>query len=211
MRRVLYHVLSSFFLNPPDREIIALLIKPDMMEDLEEILGRDSIALLRKFSEKFKGNYEELKGAYKDLFVIPVDKYVKPYESAYRDLRRTGHKKLQGQLMGPSAVAVKKFYKKAGADIDGIKELPDHIGVELECMHFLCQREEIYWKKNSEENAACMLRLQKTFLLEHLYQWVGNLCENILKKSNNDFYRALAELTSNFIQLDYNMLKHTIE
>lgn len=207
----MYKVFSSFFIGPPVQEVVELLINPGMLEELGDILGKDSIALLKKHRENFRENYNELKKEYNALFVVPLEKYVTPYESVYRCSKHADGTNVQDQqLMGPCTIAVKEFYDSVGADIEGVKELPDHLGVELEFMHFLCKREEEAREKEDEEEVAQMLSLQKEFLHEHLYQWIGAICDNISKKSSNDFYQAIAGITHEFVKLDYNMLSTDI-
>lgn len=200
MRREMYNVLSSLFLAPPTKELIDLFIHSDLSEELEDILGNVAIANLKNFRENFNGSYEDVKQEYRDLFIIPLGKYVTPYESVYR-----GEKK-KGLLMGPFTLDVKRFYKRISADIEDNKQLPDHIGVELGILHFLCKREKEFLEKKDEKRVVEMLRLQKEFLQKHLLCWLPDLCEKIFEKTKNNFYLAIAKITLDFVRSDSNTL-----
>jgi TorA maturation chaperone TorD len=56
-------------------------------------------------------------------------------EAVYRDERELDGTRVRGQLLGPSALAVKELYREAGLQLSGdSKDLPDHVGLELACM-----------------------------------------------------------------------------
>jgi len=208
-RREMYRFLASLFLAPPSKELIDLLISPSFLDDLNGILSEDSLKYITKFCQEYDHNHEALKQEYMDLFMIPLGKYVTPYEAVYRDEREIDGKKVKGLLMGPSTVDVKRFYKKAGAEIEkNFKELPDHIGTELDFLRFLCESEEEAWETGNEQAALNFLKIEKDFLKKHLINWLPDLCEKIFQKTKNNFYLAIAKITLDFVLSDSNTLSN---
>ena len=120
----------------------------------------------------------------------------------------------RGPLLGERAIAVRRLYQQAGAEMDrACKELPTHIGVELSFMSFLCKREAeaISHEKGDakpdteqEETAdsAKYRKLQIRFLTEHLNDWFPRLSRSIQANAKSRFYRGLARITEEFLAQD---------
>ena len=116
--------------------------------------------------------------------------------------------------MGERAVAVKRIYREAGAEMGrDCRELPTHIGVELSYMSFLCEREATAIRDEAEQvlpdeekrTAADSVRyriLQKKFLDEHLNAWFPKLSRSIQANAKSNFYRGLARITEAFLAAD---------
>ena len=116
--------------------------------------------------------------------------------------------------MGERTIAVRRIYREAGAEMDRkCKELPNHIGVELSFMSFLCEREAAAIR-NEEGNAlqdqgkgmaatsGRYRELQITFLQEHLNEWFPQLRQSIQANTKSPFYRGLALITEEFLARD---------
>ncbi len=120
----------------------------------------------------------------------------------------------RGPLLGERAIAARRIYRAAGADMDRMcKELPTHIGVELSYMSFLCEREAAAIRDeegqalpDEEKRAAAdSVRyriLQKKFLDEHLNAWFPHLSRSIQANAKSNFYRGLARITEAFLAAD---------
>lgn len=188
--------LSAAFLEPPSEALVATLTADSFIEELENIFGSVAVDDLRQFAGEFEGDHESLGQEFQDLFMVPLGRYVTPYESVYRDQRQAGDAVVRGLLAGPSSMAVKRLYREAGADIsEDFKDLPDHIGLELACMEFLCAEESRAWEQRDFEKAEQMRGLQKRLLHEHLLLWAPALCARIRENASGPFYRGIAGLT----------------
>jgi TorA maturation chaperone TorD len=120
----------------------------------------------------------------------------------------------RGPLMGERAIAVRKAYRQAGAEVERTcKELPTHIGVELAFMGFLCEMEGaavrdkqgdafLDQEKGTATDSIEYRELQKRFLQEHLNEWFPQLSRSIQANAKSPLYRGLALITEAFLAWD---------
>jgi hypothetical protein len=66
----------------------------------------------------------------------------------------------------------------------------DYIGVEMEYMHRLAEREAEAWQKGNKEAAQDLLNQQDVFFKEHLAEWVPLFVDKALTVAKTDFYRG---------------------
>ena len=200
-RGQLYRFLAVAFLTPPTAEMVAPMLDDDVLEELGKRFGGDAVADLGAFKQSFSGDTDALDREYQDLFVVPLGRYVTPYEAVYRDERVIDGQVVRGLLMGPSALAVKALYREAGLDIAAdLLELPDHVGLELAGMQTLCRAEARAWERDDVEAAARARGLQRRLLEEHLLRWVPALCARVRENAPGPFYRGIAALTEAFLR-----------
>lgn len=206
-RRNFYKFLASVYLESPSHELISTILDPSFLQDLVETFGNSNSEYFLNFSKRFDGNYETVKQDYMDLFRVPLSKYVTPYESVYRDKRIVAGREVGRLLMGESTLAIKKIYAKAGLEISkDFAELPDHLGTELYFMHHLCEMGKNAWEKEEKEEALKLLKIERDFLNNHLSKWVSDVCDEIVKKAETDFYKGIATITKVFIFEDLEAL-----
>lgn len=160
-RKNTYLFLSSLFLSPPNKELV---------EKAKEIGEELKIEELKNSED----NLIKLEIEFHNLFVVPNEKYVRPFESVYVD----------GMMGQKTMIKVKKFYEEQGIKSYGIA---DNVGVELQFMALLCDKDK---------------ELQKKFFNEHLINWISNLCDEIIKSAEGNFYKGVAILTKNFLDFE---------
>lgn len=138
---------------------------------------------VEKMAEDFSRSSEEtLKIEYARLFVGPYQLIAPPFGSVYLDQ--------SGQLMGDSTIAVSRIYDECGIDLaTDVKQLPDHITLELEFVYFLIFQ-EMKEPMNAEKWTAC----QTNFVHTYLESWVPQFAEKIEKGSKNIYYQHLGSL-----------------
>lgn len=176
-----YKLLSLCYYQP-DQEITSIIqaLKTELVSfstEAGELLD-DIIAELDQHKEDL--NY--LLVDYARLFVGPFNVLASPYSSVYLDHER--------RVMGDSTMDAIKMYQKAGLEISGdLKDVPDHIKVELEFMQYLIL-------KNNE--------LQREFLLNHLALWLPDFTQTVMKNAQTVLYKNLAEVTKIFVSQDKN-------
>jgi putative dimethyl sulfoxide reductase chaperone len=199
----LYRYLAAAFLKPPADTFVMPFLNCETLETLGRCFGANAVTEIDRFRQAFDSNYEALDQEYQSLFVAPLGRYVTPYEAVYRDERVVEDTVVRGLLMGPSTVAVKALYREAGAEVaEDLLELPDHVGLELGCMHFLCEAEARARLLGDRHAAERAQHLQRRLLEEHLLQWVPALCRRIRENAPGPFYRGIADLTEALVSQD---------
>jgi TorA maturation chaperone TorD len=195
-RGQLYRFLAAVYLRPPSATLVAPFLDAETLAELADRFGTDAVADLVEFRAGFDGDYGALDQQYQDLFVVPLGRYVTPYEAVYRDERILGDEVVRGLLMGPSTLGVRALYRAAGLEIaPELRELPDHIGLELACMAMLCDAEAHALEQGDAAAVARARDLQRRLLREHLLQWVPALCARVRAQAQGALYRGLAALT----------------
>jgi TorA maturation chaperone TorD len=196
----MYRFLSAAFLEVPSAAMVAPLLADGFVDGLEEMFGAGVADDLRQFVRGFQGDYAALDQEFQDLFMVPLGRYVTPYEAVYRDEREIGETRVQGLLMGASTLAVKQLYREAGAAVsEDFKDLPDHVGLELACMEFLCGAEARAWDREEIGEIHRVRGFQKRLLQEHLIQWVPALCERVRERAAGPLYRGIASLMEAYL------------
>ncbi len=158
----------------------------------------EGFKLIKNFVDeapKYKNLLEELQVAHTALFVMGKYRDSRPYESFYLN----PDKKIGARV----TIDVGKFYERVGVEFTDAKdELADYIGIELEFMHHLCNKEAEAWIASNKEHAVGCLQIEKTFFGEHLGKWVPLYCEDMLKEARIDLFKGAAIITKDFIQIE---------
>lgn len=131
------------------------------------------------------------------LFVGPFKLLAPPYGSLYLET--------QGVLMGDSTLDVRTRYRKEGLEIS-LKEVPDHIVLELEFMYFLISKQIEAENSSNNQAASDYLKKQASFLQTHLVSWIAKFAHNVQIHAQTNFYRKLASITMTFVKRDLENL-----
>ena len=101
-----------------------------------------------------------------------------------------------------------RFYNHFGLHLaQGNRDLPDHLGTELEFLHYLAYREA---EAESQESVAALRRAQRDFLAHHPTRWLGLLTNRVAKKGAPPFYQTILRLTESFVQTDLRYLEDLV-
>lgn len=164
-------------------------------------LGSEALncAVLMRSELQVLEEYNTLAIDFSRLFVGPYHLLAPPYGSVYLDNER--------RVMGDSTMDVRKRYGKAGLDIsEQFKDAPDHIAAELEFMFYLIYKEIEAINTGAAEDASEQLIRQKSFLFNHLGNWVPHFTGLLEAKAKTGFYQNLAVATSKFVAEDLDYL-----
>lgn len=203
LRGSIYELLSELYATPLTVEAI------EALNESQEIPAGFSfsesvnalIAEVRAFKES-DGAINDLTAEHTRLFVLPSG--IRPYEAYYLDENR--------RVGGRITAGVKSFYEYAAAQLTHtLMELPDHMGVELEFMKFLCAIEEQFWQAINPEGLRTNLQLQNQFLTEHLLKWHRAVAGQLRDCARMGIYRALADLTVDFLEADKKLIPELLE
>jgi TorA maturation chaperone TorD len=188
-RAKLYGLLANLFRREPGSELLDQLRSRgfrDLLSGTGIDLGDDF------FNDPLDEVRDRLKVEYTFLFLGP-GKHISPHESV--QLNRGS-----GILWGEETAVVKHFISAAGFDLkEEVKEIPDHISVELEFLCHLSKQEAKAWKANDHEAAAAALSWQHRFVSNNIGKWVGRFCRKVEAAAETPFYAQFAKLLRTFI------------
>ena len=190
-----YALLAVLFSAPPSEELAAMIRKGGLAPEGHGPLKEAVEALTKAFQRAVSNGIPaaDVVAEHTRLFTLPSG--VVPHESYYADKNQ--------RVGGHVTAAVKLYYDNAAAQLTGAcLELPDHIGVELEFMQFLCDIEKQFWNEPDGDGLQRCLDFQSGFLTEHLLRWHRELSEKILQETGLEIYRALATLTLEFLEAE---------
>lgn len=85
----------------------------------------------------------------------------------------------------------------------------DHIGVELEFMHHLCEAQIKAMNDNDSEAIDELMEVERTFLEKHLVRWAPLYLINMKFESRTPLYYDAADMALEFILSDYQYLSET--
>ncbi len=172
----LYYFLAQSFRYPEQTWLCEPYfdILDSIVKNLE--LNNNAIGLRKSYCANPEG-LEILQIEYTRLFInAPPAVIAPPYSSIYLDQ--------EGNLYGPSAVWVKKFYQQHGFELSGGGDIPDHLVLELDFIALLIDE--------GQDNEA------EQFLNEHFRKWFPLFKERVLNGSTNKFYSTLLTLVDFF-------------
>jgi TorA maturation chaperone TorD len=206
-RSLVYNVLASGFYSPT-YELVESIQEGHFMPPLKEnpfpplryspgVLALENFALEAR--ERTRSViYMELQAEYTRLFVGPDPPVVPPYESIYREAGYT--------VMGETTLSVLKAYEEAGVVLSpDLKDLPDHVAVELEFLSLLCEEEAAFWQ-GEEAHIAAVMRAEQNFVAGHLLRWVPAFAKKVSETSSSPFYQGLAQVTVSYLPYENDYL-----
>jgi TorA maturation chaperone TorD len=205
-RSAVYGFFSQAFLRGPDRQFLAALVSDEGTQNLKEIFPdaayQQELAQVRLDAREGRLTREEAVLDFEALFRIPGPHYLSPYESVYRSQRAGG----RGYLCGPETTAVEQVYLRHGLEpSEGFSELPDHAGVELEFMAFLCRKAADAMKAGDRAAVQEYHYQQYCFFTEHVGAWVGLLADRLASQAQTSLYRFLGNFLNLFLKLEGNL------
>lgn len=188
-RSQLYGFLATVFRAEPTAELIRQVKAPDF----SAALAAAGVAFDDDFNAATEPELlQSLAVEYTRLFLGPGD-HVAPYSSVHMTRQK-------GALWGASTGDFMAFIESAGLEFKSdYKDLPDHIGVELEFMEQVALREARALVESDEAMAAACRDLESRFLQDHLGRWFPKFCAKVVAEAENSFYRETAKLAEGFL------------
>ena len=103
-----------------------------------------------------------------------------------------------------------RFYNHFGLTLSQQqRELPDHVTVELEFMHFLTFKETL--ALHHRQDCSPYLRAQRDFVARHLGKWLPLLARRLQAQSPLPFFAGLVALAGEFLQRERDYLVVALE
>ena len=187
-RSNVYRLLAMFYLREASPELLAGLRSKEMTDALKG-LDIDTGYAFPVISEDVL--LSDLAEEYAALFVIPGG--ISPYESV----------RLKGLLEQEPSWEVEEYYKKCGLLVkEGSSLFPDHIGMELEFMGYLADKESYACSESDSESALKWHNFQKEFFDNHISKWVFGFLRDFDRYAFHPFYKEVARLTRKFLEVE---------
>jgi len=184
----IYKLLSRVFMN----EVDAWFLRELRTECFYETLKNAGMDLGPEFLNQEEDKLlENLAVEYARLFIVPGNN-ISLYESVYTD---------SGLLYGEPAKAVEDFYRKCGLKAPD-EFMPDHIGLELELMGYLKQRQYEAYKHGNQDEVLKWTELFQEFMNSHLSKWAEEFFTLVQQESLNPFYKQMAKLGKKLMEIE---------
>ncbi len=201
-RSNIYGLLAAIYRQEVSSDLLQHIKDPQFLGVLTQLGIELNNGFFKKPEKKL---LEDLAVEYARLFLGP-GKHVSPYESVHHK-RDDGQ---WGQLWGASTAQVKKIIESSGLEYKSeYKGLPDHISVELEFLQQVVQREAQAWEEDDDKTALLCREHEKKFVDEHLFCWIPDFCERVIKAAELPFYLEMARLTRTFIEFEKEELNNS--
>lgn len=170
-----------------------------------------------KVDEGYRKLYNYLRGAWEDSITELAIDYVRtfighgvngysaayPFESVYTNERRL--------MMQEARAEVLKTMRDSNIKRGSWTEGEDHLALELEFVQRITMRAVEALRSGDEDTAVEELEKQRTFVNEHLLNWVPMLVTDMKKFAKTDFYQGLAVLTEGFLEEDAALLDELLD
>jgi TorA maturation chaperone TorD len=195
----IYALISRVLMGEVDEELLELILSDKNIlsffpafEKWEKRKNMSNKELIEK----------ELNVDFTNLFLL----HLIPYESFYmRD---------DQQMETGGDNPVQKLYNEYGFTIELDKArvmAADHIGVELEFMHTLCDAQMQALEDDEGEIALEIAQIEYDFLKEHLLEWAPMFLLNVKSEAGTAFYFDVADLALEFLLSDFEYLSEQKE
>ncbi len=147
--------------------------------------------------------HDAIKPEYARLFIGPRRVPVPPYESVYRENRKS--------IFGRHTMAVREVYQNAGIELGAGLNIPeDFIGFELEFMYYLSFETVKAIEADEWDKVSKLLSYQQYFLSHHLVKWINEFTQDIVKETTLEYFEIKAKFTAEFIVNDHESLSELI-
>ena len=203
-RADLYGFFSGIYLNEPTKELVDKFTEEEFIANLGQVFDEASLTPLKDFARDFKGDYAGVKQEFQDLFVVPGPKYLTPYESVY----------ITDMMMQEPLIGVRRMHSRASAKQQGqplYALAEDYIGLELDFLRVLCEREATAWAEERKADALSFVELEVEFQREHLMKWIADFCAKTKELARLDLYPSISALTQEYVESDHKVATNLLD
>lgn len=216
-RAAFYAALAEVYSRPLTERWLRWFTSPDFpvylksficCQDADTSLLDQGLAELHQAAEgkSIAQLVRELQAEHSFLLIRGGCQTVHPYASVYLSEWK--------RVMGDAWEKARIFISEAGFGLPEESEnkiMEDHLSVECEFMQLLCRAAAKATRRKKHDQLLTSLKLQETFLREHMLTWVSKYCADVVRVSNHAFYRGMAKITEAFLVQDAASLKQLCE
>ncbi len=212
-RSRIYRLLSMIY-KYPTPEYFAALQNGEFVAEL-----RDNVRLLRN-PEMNDGVLEEIAaGLHRETASMSYEafetEFVQTFEVGAPKPPCPPYEGFSSKIEPRNAVMLHLagFYKHFGLSMnqeEGHREMPDHLGTELEFMHFLAFKEAQGSEDGEIELTNGYVLAQRDFLKRHPGRWVRAFSERIESSGHCPVFSVLGGFTADFVEQDLERMNRRI-
>ncbi len=188
-----FNLYAALFCEPL-KELDDNLLIMEKLESLQCELSsqfRENNSLKEKFLQY---DIQSILVDYTRIFIGPYHVIAYPYSSVYFS---EGVKTLYNE----TTAWVEEFYQICGLTFQNtMKDMPDHIAVELEFLYTLKFNINLLLQEDNIESATHMQKLYSEFTRNHFSIWVSRLCEKVLAEAKDTYYAELCRWLDGFMR-----------
>lgn len=205
VRSGIYRALSQVFFFPKTLST-AEFLAPRLAELRELARSLDDQALAGIFAESLQG-LDEI--AVSDGSLPLADAYTALFDNCTGRAAVSMYEKDYGngdaKMIWEEAI---RFYEHFGLNFDVrvTRDWPDHIGTELEFMHYLTYLEAV-----AEDDGEALRQAQGDFLTRRLARWAPRFAGQLEKRLAGGIYHHFARMIAAFVAADTAYLGHTLD
>ncbi|HUU81746.1 MAG TPA: molecular chaperone TorD family protein [Acidobacteriota bacterium] len=204
-RAEVYAFFSRLFLNKPTPEMLAGILNEQVASLIKALFPySEAAAAFRGLVEDYSRGVWQAESFlldYEAMFHVPGGAYIHPFESVYRNYNFASGKARHPIICGSCTQGAARVYEAEGLGLkEGFTELPDHLGVELEFMAFLCRKAAEAIEAGDQDEAAAFRSKQSVFLGKHLLPWIRECLRKMEENASTPLYQCVAGLLRSFLE-----------
>jgi TorA maturation chaperone TorD len=181
-RAEMYVLLGTLLAGPPDDAILEMLLDIDAGEPDATLMTSSWQSLQAAARE---ADTEQLAEEYFNLFIGLGRGELVPYASFY----------IHGFLMEKVLASLRNELQRLGFELqEGISEPEDHVAALCETMGMIISE------------SGLSLNEQSTFFETYIASWMGEFFAELRDAESADFYRAVAQLGQQFLEIESQYL-----
>jgi TorA maturation chaperone TorD len=181
-RAEIYLLLGSLLSGPPDKAILEMLLEIDAGEPDATPMASiwQSIQALAKTADA-----EQIESEYFNLFIGLGRGELVPYASFY----------IHGFLMEKVLASLRDDLRKLGFELqEGVSEPEDHVAALCETMGMIISESGLDFEE------------QSAFFERYIASWMGGFFTDLLEAESAEFYRPVAKLGQQFLEIESQYL-----
>lgn len=202
-----YMLLSRCYEREIDASFAAEFTKTTFIESDDPTIADEFTLLQQALSNCDEALLEQLAVVFNRAFFGMGPRTAQkafPYESVYTSEA--------GLMMQDAYAKVLHLYQDANFSKNpDFTEPEDHIAVELAFMACLCERATAALREDAKEEAEKLLAEQRTFLQQHLLNWVAPFVRDVRTAAEGGFYVHLASCTEAYLAADLQALSEVLD
>ncbi len=187
------YALFSNLAHSPHEDYIIFSDLENVIQEIEQVLPFevDFSSIINETNKVTDNNWKNIVQSYSALFEVGDDGPPIPIRESAND--SLAFKKEE----------ITRYYDYFGYTVsENRKWESDHLSIELEFIHFLCQGER------ESEDALSFQLAQKDFIDRHLILWLASVHYKMEQLDAHPFWMAIFSALFTFIQKDLNWLKN---